>query len=94
MLADCGYDLVPAEAIDAEEIGDGIERGCGSLCEIDVVEGLEVQFADGFRFEDHGSWARGLKGWGSYEDSYGDGVFGAGAEEDKSCPSCTGLVGL
>jgi hypothetical protein len=94
LLADSGYDLVPAETVDPEEIRYCVEGGGGSFCEVDVFEGLEIEFADGFRFEDYGGWARGLEGWWGLEDSCGDGVFGAGAEEDDSCPSCAGLVRL
>jgi len=94
LLADSGYDLVPAETVDAEEIRYCVERRSCSLSEVDVFEGLEVEFADGFRFKDYGRWTWGLEGWWGLEGSCRDGMLGAGAEEDNSCPSCASFVGL
>ena len=84
-VADGGDDLAPAEAVEVEEVGDGVEGGAGGEGERDVVEGVDVEFAEGFGGE--GNWGRaglGEGGWGA-EVAGGEGGAGVGCEEEDAC---------
>lgn len=44
-LTDIGYDFVPAEAIETEEIGDCVEGGGTCVSEVEVAERFDVKLA-------------------------------------------------